>query len=146
VLTLVIAGIALAFFEHGKRVAAASQGKPQQPKNTYSTDPERVVSVRGDIGLGLQFIDTAYKYVRNEDPGSVDSKFKDLPATPLLHSGGTRPSVAVELDGLSNGTPAVGGGNTVKEVAAGLPRATLGRFGDGRKKKGFSLHSIYELG
>jgi hypothetical protein len=83
VVVLVIIGVALIFFEHGKRVAARVEQQQQ------STSP----FVRAEPGnMGLELVERSLK-----DQKEIEREVKDdAPATPLLYK---KPKLAVELDG-----------------------------------------------
>ena len=121
---LIIIGVALIFFEHGKRVAARSE-QPSQPMSPFGS------AEQGSMGLELMERKLS---VKNEIDKEIENDVKDEPATPLLYKKLPGLKLVVELDG---------------GVLGKLDNEQMGAASESeeeRKKRILSVRSIYELG
>lgn len=113
---LIIIGVALIFFEHGKRVAARSELR--QPKSPLG---------RAEQGsMGLELIETNLTTQKSQK--EVEKEIMEEPLTPLLYK---KPKLAVELDGGVINNAKTEPENKIEEE---------------KKKRVLSMRSIYELG
>jgi hypothetical protein len=82
VVVLIIIGVALIFFEHGKRVAARAEQR----------QPQKLPLGRAEQGsMGLELMETNMTHQKE-----VEKEIKEEPSTPLLYK---KPKLVIELDG-----------------------------------------------
>jgi hypothetical protein len=127
VVVLIMIGVALIFFEHGKRVAARSE-QPPQPQSPFG---------RAEQGsMGLELMDRKLS-VKSEINKEIETDVIDEPSTPFLYKKLPGLKLAVELDG--------GVLRKLDNEQMGAVTAP-GESEKERKKRILSMRSIYELG
>ena len=124
VVVLVIIGVALIFFEHGKRIAA----RTRQLKT-----PKPPLERMEEGSMGLELAETRFSMQKGVEVEITDETFTE-PATPLLYKKKHDLKVAVELEG-----------GLMKHGVKKKAEAVIDND-EGKTKRIASMRGMYELG